>query len=288
MKTKIQIIILLTFIFLQSCNTENKVIWKIGEADNSSAEFALSPNKYEQFIDKDFGWEDKFFLIGTSSEKENWPYVIPGPTDKWGGTWSTSGWRSHTLNILFGIDKLPNKGDWKLVVDIQDINTEDTPIFKISVNDKSWKYELPTGSGNNSLEGKSTKEIEDNSANEFEYLIEIPIPKNLIKRGGNNITITTIQGSWIMFDQIRLEGPENAKLIENGHTFLRNVKAATYEIENKNVKAQPLLVDIEHISGEPELKVILDKKEIFNATVETGRYVFEAPMPAVTSTQKSK
>lgn len=316
MKTRIQILILLTFILLQSCTTENKVIWQIGEADNSSSEFALAPGDYEKFIDQDFGWEDRFFLIGSSTEKKDWPYVIPGPTDTWGGTWGTSGWRSHTLNILFNIDKVSNNEAYKLVVDIQDINTKDAPVFKIIINGKSWKYKLPLGSGKNSLEGGSSKKMEDmienpipeddlknagskgsgsenkttedNSKSEFEYLIEIPIPKNLIKSGGNTITMTTIQGSWILFDQIRLEGPDNAKLKENSPAFLRDVKAASYEIQNENGKAQPLLVDIEHISGEPELKVLLDKKEIFSATLETGRYVFEAPMPALTSAKKSK
>lgn len=280
MKTKFQLLILLSYILLQSCTVENKTIWQIGEADNSSAEFALAPGDYEKFIDKDFGWEDRFFLIGTSNEKEDWPYVIPGPTDKWGGTGSTSGWRSHTLNILFGIDKLPKKDNWKLIVDICDINAKDAPIFKISINEKPWKFELPLGSGNKTLEGESNDGLE--------YLIEIPIPRDLIKSGGNKITFTTLQGSWIMFDQIRLEGPGKTKLKENNQVFLREIEAANYEIESKFGKAQPLLVDLEHLSGTPELKVILDRDEIFKATIETGRCVFEAPMPAVTSVVKSK
>jgi len=316
MKTKFYLLTLLICILFQACQTENKTIWQIGEADNSSAEFSLPPGDYEQFIDKDFGWEDRFFLIGSSTEKEDWPYVLPGPNDKWGGTWSTSGWRSHTLNVLFNIEKLPKKGDWNLIVDIQDINTEDEPVFKININGKSWKYKLPMGSGQNSLEGKSSEEMEkmienplpenevknagikgsdskdkmvkDSSTNEFEYLIEIPIPKNVLKRGGNTISMTTLQGSWLMFDQIRLEGPGNAKLKENNQVFLREVKAANYEIENNNEKAQPLLIDIEHLSGTPELKVVLDGSEIFAATLETGRYVFEAPMPALSEAKKSK
>lgn len=316
MKTKFHLLTLLICIIFQSCQTENKTIWQIGEADNSSAEFSLAPGDYEQFIENDFGWEDRIFVVGTSSEKEDWPYVLPGPTDQWGGTWGTSGWRSHTLNILFGIEKLPKKGDWKLVVDIQDINMKDAPIFKISVNGKSWKYQLPLGSGQNYLEGKSSEEmekvienpipeneiknaknkdsdskdkiIEASSSNEFEYLIEIPIPKNLIKSGGNSISMTTIQGSWILFDQIRLEGPGNTKLKENDQTFLREVKAANYEIKNEQEKTQPLLIDIEHLSGSPELKVILDKNEIFSAIIEKGRYIFEAPMPAVQSAKTSK
>ena len=312
MNYKLQSLIVLVAIIWQSCTVENKTIWQIGEADNSSKEFSLAPDKYEQFIENDFGWEDRYYLIGTSTEKKDWPYVIPGPSDKWGGTWSTSGWRSHTLNILFGIEKLPENGDWKLVVDLHNINANNAPIFKISINDKSWKYELPLGSGKNSLDGKSSKGMEDMIENSIpeneintdknrlnsevkgepaegkEHVIEIPIPENLIKSGGNKITMTTLQGSWILFDQIRLEGPGNAKLKENSQAFLRKVKAANYEIKTESGNAQALLIDLEHLEGTPELIVLLDKKEILKTTIETGRYVFEAPMPAVTSIKRSK
>ncbi len=316
MKNTLLLIAALIGLTLSYGKAQNHVIWQIGEADNSSAEFALSPNEYKRFLEKDFGWEDKYFLIGSSSSKEDWPYVIPGPADQWGGTWSTSGWRSHTLNILFGIEKLPKEGEWLLIVDIQDINAKESPVFKISINDKSWKYELPLGSGNNTLEGNSTEAMEkkvevhvpenglkksgnveptgsenntteDKSGEAMGHIIEIPIPDNVLKSGGNKISMTTIQGSWLLFDQIRLEGPEDAKLKENGNVFLRKVKVANYEIEHESDKAQPLLVDVEHLSGTPELSVVLDGKNIFTETIETGRYVFEAPMPAVSSAQKS-
>lgn len=85
MKTKFQLLFLLGCLFVLSHNAECKTIWKIGEADNSCAEFSLAPNDYDQFIEKDFGWEDRFYLIGFSSEKDDWPYVLPGPSDEWGG-----------------------------------------------------------------------------------------------------------------------------------------------------------------------------------------------------------
>ncbi|NOR76795.1 MAG: hypothetical protein GQ525_16755, partial [Draconibacterium sp.] len=80
----------------------------------------------------------------------------------------------------------------------------------------------------------------------------------------------------------------NAQLREKSQVFLREVKAAVYEIENEKGKTQPLLIDIEHLSETPELKVILDGDEIFKTIIETGRYIFEAPMPAVSSVKKSK
>ena len=103
MKTPIRhLIILLCAATLFFFFPKNEIIWQIGQADNSSSEFALYPDQYEQFLDHDFGWEDKFFLIDHSGIKEDWPYIMPGPSDQWGGTWGTAGWRSHTLTILFG------------------------------------------------------------------------------------------------------------------------------------------------------------------------------------------
>ena len=280
MKNRLHLLVVISAVLWQSCSVENRVIWQIGEANNSSSEFALAPTGYQKYIERDFGWEDKFFLIGASDCKIDWPYVIPGPSDNWGGTGGTSGWRSSTLNILFGVDKLPKSGGWKLTVDILDCNSADLPLFKVIINGKPWKYRIPAFNKND--------EIENQPANSSEYLIEIPIPKGLITKGGNEIKLTTIEGSWLKFDNIKLEGPGKVILTENKQVYLRDINAVDYEVNTSNRTAQPLLIDIQHLSGTPELTVILEGAEIFAETIEKGRYVFEAPMPAVISSKKSK
>jgi len=280
MKYKFLLLMAIGSFFWQACSVENKVIWQIGENDNSGAEFALSNNEYSGFIENDFGWEDKYFLVGTSNAKTDWPYILPGTNDTWGGTWGTSGWRSSTLNILFGIEKLPKKGDWKLMVDILDCNAEDLPLFKVTVNGKPWEFTIPVINENSKIEG--------DIAATSEYLLEIPISNDLMRTGGNEVNLTTLRGSWLKFDQVKMEGPGNVKLIQNKQVYLRSVEAASYEIETENGAAQPLLVDIEHISGLPKLEVVLDGKTIFSETVEIGRYTFEVPMPAVKATTKGK
>ena len=271
--------VLIIALFFSGCSQSPEIIWQIGDADNSAMEFALAPDNYEEFLDNDFGWEDKFFLIGFSDEKEDWPYVLPGPSDQWGGTWGTAGWRSHTLNILFGIDKLPRKGNWKLVVDLKENHKDNPPVFKVTVNGKPWKFMLPAGSEN---------EIKEAMKNDSTgYLIEIPVPAELIQQGGNEINLTTLQGSWLLFDQIRLEGPGKAVLKNNDRVFVRNVEPAEYETEVNGKQIQPLLVDVQHLSENPKIKIMLDGNNIFEETLESGRYIFEAPMPAVENTQKS-
>jgi predicted alpha-1,2-mannosidase len=262
-----------------SADSQAGILWQIGESDNSTEEFSLAPGDYKAFLPHDFGWEDKYFLIGTSVVKEDWPYVLPGPSDQWGGTWSTSGWRSHTLNILFGLQDKPDTGPWKLVVDIMDSHAQDTPLFKVTLNGRAWKFKLPGGSGNSTIEGTSKAGKE--------YLVEIPVENHWINAGGNQISLTILEGSWLLFDQIRLEGPEDAVLLSSDKVFVRSVAPAEYEMETEAGLKQPLLVDVEHLSEKPLVSVVLDGQEIFKETVETGRYVFEAPMDAVASARTS-
>ena len=137
--------VLLAFVIIISGfrPAENKVIWQIGENNNSGSEFALAPNGYAKFIENDFGWEDKYFLIGTSDIKNNWPYIIPGTSDSRGGTDANSGRRSSVLNILFGLKNMEQSGDWKLTIDILVCNPKDLPLLKVTVNGTSWKYRIP-------------------------------------------------------------------------------------------------------------------------------------------------
>ncbi len=267
-------------ILVGACGSRNSVVWQIGDNDNDASEFALAPDGYPQYIIHDFGWEDKYFLIGTSDPAHDWPYIIPGTSDPWGGTWGTSGWRSSTLNILFGIDRLPKLGTWKLTVDILDCNPEDLPLFKVIVNGSSWKFRIPEINAGHTID----RPVTDSS----EYLVEIPLPAGLIRKGGNEISLTTLEGSWLKFDQVKMEGPANVLLSKNHQAFLRSVEAADYEIEFGEGNAQPLLVDIEHLSGMPELKVDLEGREIFRAILEAGRYTFEVPMASVQDSQESK
>ncbi|MCU0474014.1 MAG: GH92 family glycosyl hydrolase [Bacteroidales bacterium] len=260
-------------------SAENKVIWQIGENDNSSSEFAMAPNGYAKFIENDFGWEDKYFLIGTSDIKNNWPYIIPGTGDSWGGTDVNSGRRSSVLNILFGLKNMEQSGDWKLTIDILDCNPKDLPLLKVTVNGTSWKYRIPVINKKSRIDSA----IKESS----EYLVVIKIPDGLLTEGGNEINLSIIDGSWLKFDQVKLEGPQQVTLTENKQAFVRSVKPSDYEIKTDSGTSQPLLVDLEHLSGQPKLKVVIDGTELLSETLETGRYIFEVPMPSVDAAKQS-
>ena len=81
------------------------VVWQIGQKDGTGNEFALAPDRYSDFLQHDFGWENNYFLVGRSDAKKSFPYVLPGVNDKWAGSGKYSGRRTQQVNILFDIAK---------------------------------------------------------------------------------------------------------------------------------------------------------------------------------------
>lgn len=256
------------------------LIWQIGNADNKPDGMALAPSGYKQFLDNDFGWEDRYFLIGHSKVEKDWPYVLPGPKDGWGGTGGTSGLRTHNANILFGLAEAPAKGDYKLIVDLVGYQGELPPIFKVIVNGKAYIHELPKREGDATIEGNLT--------GAKEYKVVTKVPASVLRKGGNEIVMTSIEGSWMVFDQVKLEGPSAVKLLNAKNQFIRSVKAASYEISEEGKRFQPLLIDVEHLAGQPDLTVKVDGKQILKVVLDSARYQFEAPMPAVAAARQSR
>jgi predicted alpha-1,2-mannosidase len=261
---------------------QTRLIWEIGKSDNQSSGLALAPSDYKRFLEHDFGWEDRYFIVGYSKPETDFPYVLPGPKDKWGGTAPTSGIRSHSLNILFDIDRLPSRGQQqgtKFIVDLLGYNLNTPPIFKIVINGKATVQQLPKGSSKNLLP--------DSTFTPAEHVIEIAVEPGQLRTGSNEILLTSLDGSWLVFDNVRLEGPADIAVRVPAGVYIREAKPATYEVNNNGTRFQPLLVDVEHLSGKPVITVQLDGKQVFQQTLETGRYQFEVPMPATASVKKS-
>ena len=258
-----------------------KPVWEIGKGDNSASEFTLAPSDYSKFLAKDFGWEDRFFALGFSKTEKDFPYVLPGAVDYWGGTSGLSGIRPHELNLLFSLKGQLAAGNWQLVIDILDCSPENPPLLKVTVNGHSWKYRLDKGSSNeDALKGSGTRYKEQK--------LEIPLAPELLKNGGNEIQLTSLEGSWLVFDQIQLKGPENVELVTPNKLFLRNTEAADYEIDVAGKRFQPFLVDVQYLEGLPNLSVTLDGKKIFRKNVANGSPIFEVPMDAVTENRLSE
>ncbi|MEO6930300.1 MAG: GH92 family glycosyl hydrolase, partial [Chitinophagaceae bacterium] len=226
-----------------------------------------------------FGWEDRYYIVGYSNPEKDFPYVLPGPKDVWGGTAPTAGIRSHLLNILFTIDKIGPKDNAKLIIDLVGYNGNIPPLFKVSINGKSQVSQLPKTEANNSINGDYSKAKEK--------IIEIPIAAKELHAGGNEIQLTSLDGSWLVFDQVKLESSNGISIKTPDQVFIRSAEPAKYELTESGKRIQPFLVDLEYLQGKPNLSVKIDGAVIFSEKPEKGRYQFEVPMPAVSSEKTS-
>ncbi|MDO1451396.1 GH92 family glycosyl hydrolase [Rhodocytophaga aerolata] len=273
-------LLIIVFLSLTNSFAQQKEVWKIGENDTSTKGMALSPDQFKRFVEYDFGYEDRFFLIGQADASKEWPYVLPGPRNGWGGTGNTSGIRSHRLTIYFDIEKKPASGDYQLLVDILETDSAHAPYLKIMVNGKAWKYKLNRGSSGKDPVGKFNRAKEQ--------LLKVDLPANLIGIGNNEVQLTSLEGGWLVFDQIKMSGPEGVKLAAPGEALVKNIAAAQYEVESEGKRFQPLLIDLEHLQNKPTLEVKVDGKTILNQRIEKGGYLVEVPMPAVSQSKQSR
>ncbi len=269
----------IALITLSSC-AQSKTVWQIGDADNSAAGLALAPADYKKFLEHDFGWEDRYYIVGYSNPAKDFPYVLPGPKDVWGGTAPTAGIRSHLLNILFTIDKIGRQDKATLVIDLLGYNGDKPPLFKVNINGRSLVQQFPKTEINNSISGDLSRSKEK--------ILEIPVAAGLLKTGGNEIQLTSLDGSWLVFDQVKLESENNIVLKTPEDIFVRSARPAGYELTASGKRSQPLLLDLEHLKGKPVVSVKLDGVNILTEKPETGRYEFEAPMPAVSAAKTSR
>ncbi|MGO1243893.1 GH92 family glycosyl hydrolase [Sphingobacterium sp. JB170] len=295
------------FFYLVLCMTfgasslygQQSVVWSIGKNDNQAADMALYPDAYEDFLGHDFGYEDRYFMIGSSESKTDFPFVLPGPDNSWGGTGRTAGIRSHFITLGFELATASeetgnssaneNDGAWRLSLDLLDVDPQHGVVLKMQVNGKPFVYNL--SSKKSSATARTTQEAKKTEtppvgpfSNQDQQLLDIALPSGLIKPGYNEIIITSLDGGWVAFDQLKLTGAGSAAIKPKAGAIIRNVSAAKFQTKEG---AQPLLVDVIHARANTRLSVILDNEEIYNVNLDSGRSVLEAPMPVVIDDKES-
>ncbi len=178
-------IITLLSIDLPAQNKE-KYLWQIGKPDNSMAEFAGAPDYGARFQ------KDGFFIIGRSHENTDWPFAHPGPDDAW------AGYRPHSFSILFGVKSVPSTDSCRLEVRLLDTHSYASDKLNISVNGHIMEKTLPLGAG---------AAIYGDVAKGKKYAFTLVFPVSMLLKGDNSISITTVSGSWFLYDWIGLEAP---------------------------------------------------------------------------------
>ena len=161
-------------------------VFQIGVADGDYQEFALagSYRAYRQTFPRDAD-----FVVGQSDPRKDWPWIHPGPADGWAGS------KAHTFKITFGLPGVAS-GYYRLVLDFVDTHAGAPPVFTIGLNGTPLKIKLPPGHGDDSLTNPKAGK---------NYSLQQVFPAALLHPGKNTITLANEQGSWVLYDDVRLE-----------------------------------------------------------------------------------
>ena len=255
-------IVVMTFSNCAYCDGKEtmKLIWEIGKSDNQTREFALGPDRYNDFS------EDAFFVVGRSDAKTDWPYVQPGPSDAWAGG------REHTFTILFGLQEKIPEGMLQLCVDLINTHHSAPPELTVDLNGYSFSMQVPAGGSDASLEGHPE------AGKEFRF--SGTFPAEVCQKGINTLTISNTSGSWIIYDRIGLEAPSTAKLAEVPDAVVQSINTPQLLIEKNGSLQRPITLKVLNTVKDRSATVLFNGVEIITQTLHRGNNTIEVYQPS--------
>jgi len=241
-------------------------LFRIGQADNNTAEFALGPNRSGQYS-ATFP-RDAIYIVGQSDPKRDWPYIHPGPADAWAGS------KSHTVTLLFGVESAPADGACTLHIDLVDTHSSQPPRLDIKVNGTRFERQLPGGAGDASAFGEVAKGRECRTTVEF--------PAKLIKTGTNTITITNASGSWFLYDSLQFTTSESLRLgALTEVNELLDVHTQPFLVKHEGRLCQPVFASVLHIGEPVEAAIRIGGLAPVTQTLQAGYKTVQGLVPAV-------
>ncbi|RYX82293.1 hypothetical protein EON83_20080 [bacterium] len=245
-----------------------KTLWQIGEADKKNAEFALAPGGYDQFA------ADGFYAVGRSDSREAWPFIHPGPADSWAGG------RKHDFQIVFALRSAPNSGS-RLVVRFLDTQSRIPPRLRVQVNNASEEIQLPAGGGDDSFSGRFNRSKP--------FVWTIPLPAKALVAGTNKVTISSIAGSWALYDSISLEAPPETEVTETNPVLVESVEAQSVLDRDKVTGAlmQPVVARV-HNFGPATTAILRMNGRATTARLPVGVSQISVPAPEPRTPTKAR
>lgn len=244
-------------------------LWEIGRPDRGNAEFALAPGGYGRY------GEDGFFVVGASEPQRDWPYVHPGPADNWAGS------RRHTFLVVFGLSAVPAEGNCRLRFNLLDTQSGVPPAWRVEINGTAFERAWPAGAGDASVFGRPAE------GKPVDW--EIVFPASVLRRGDNEVAITSQSGSWALYDAVTLETPASATLgrVEQG-LRISAIEAPPVWVKAKGEARQPVSVSLRSKGELGEVAFVFGGKELGRAAVRAGVQTVELALPAVTATTSGR
>ncbi|MBE7501139.1 MAG: hypothetical protein HS113_12685 [Verrucomicrobiales bacterium] len=247
--------------------TASTLLWEIGRPDNANADLALAPSGYAQFR------HDGFFVVGQSDPQSAWPYVHPGPADAWAGN------QSHTFTVLFQLDNANPSEAARLRLDLLDTHAGLAPTLRVTLNGRTFERTLPPGGGDASING--------DVARGRECLWELDLPPGSLRLGGNSLELTTLSGSWLLYDSLQLFASPDTRLapVPPG-TRLSQITVAPYWLHASDGPVQPVELRLQHVGAPTEARVRIGDRPPLPVRLQSGWQSIEVTAPAAEHTTR--
>jgi hypothetical protein len=180
---------------VESVAVAGKPVAVIGTFDRRSLELALAPGGYNQFLTRFPNGVD--YTHGTSSAAADWPYLHPGPADRWAGS------RAHTFRLRFWLDAVPAK-DLALAVWLIDTHATTPGKLVVACNGTAvTEAALEKGATRGSTQGDATVPGTPLRPS----IVEVPLPRGVLVAGENVLTLAKPEGSWHAYDAVGVFEP---------------------------------------------------------------------------------
>ncbi len=161
------------------------VVWQIGTFDDDYRELGKT-HDYHEYL-KHYP-RSVVFVVGRSTAREDWPFIHPGPADRFAKR------KAHAFTVRFDLDAPPSDR-YLLRVDLVATHYRLPPTLTLCVNDAEGKFATPKGPGDASLKDPSKGR---------EHVIDVPFSGTLLRRGTNRIVILNDSGSHVLYDALAL------------------------------------------------------------------------------------
>jgi alpha-mannosidase len=242
----------------------NNLLWQIGKPDGKTAEFALGPGDYAKFDD------DSLFVVGVSDAQKDWCYVQPGPADAWAGS------RRHKFTIYFGLNQKPT-APCRLRIELADTQGQVPPELWIAVNGRRVAdQKTPQGGGDASIGG--------DLSNARPRHLAFDIKPELLKAGANDIAITTLSGSWMLYDWVGFDAPEGLQLAQLGSDYQTrtvDVDSPAALVDRDGKLYQPVRLKVRHAAEPVDATVTVTGALPVTVMLKRGTQQIEVLVPAV-------
>lgn len=238
------------------------LLWQIGKPDHDNREFALAPKDYGRFQD------EGLFVVGQSDSRTDWPYVHPGPGDRWAGN------QPHTFTIWFGVKDPQPEGSCKLKFKLLDRVRINPPRLRVEINGLAWEEFLPPGAGDSSINGQPRKGQP--------YPFEIPFDARWLNAGDNVIRITTVSGSWLLYDWLGLEVPAGLQSTPVANrTWIKAIQPLHVLQEQNGQQSQRIRLQVRHFGDPLEAILRVEGNKSRPVRLQKVSGVVELPVAAV-------